>query len=578
MKCNRSLLFGCVVWLLLLASDRGSAQDDLNQRQVKFDDGLSFTVPSVWTVLTERHDLANSAPLKAPVIVFQGISPRLHPESGVRAETTAVTLVISRWPAGGVSFIPTDRTGGLGGMEAHSLLSRMLTMEGFNIAHGGFSGTVGKDTRMASSHFTGSYPGEQPIVVKTAIWESHEGTTVAQLRYPEEVTSALQKDVWGIMYSLRFQGQIPAGFHDPADMKVKKELVGVPVASQTPVAPSSTPAPSPVSTPFSLADLMRQANGSLALVTGPAGAGSGFVCKFAGQTWMITNAHVISNNMPVHMDMLDSSPVRLGDAAVAVDHDIVRFKVDSATTPALELLENVNANVLVGDEVVVLGNAEGARVVTPIAGKVVGIGTNLVEVDAPFVPGNSGSPIVHKRTGKVIGVATYIRQRAPGVAAAFAMQTQVRRFGYRLDSIKTWQTIEWPKFNAEAAALKQAEDSTLDLEHLLESIASPKGLRGVAGQQKNLALRRAVDAYLEVANAGTRPSAVEIQAAKQSFLDTARRICMNELPGLRATFVYDYFQRRATEEQAVRSELEKFFDKLYALPVEEAPRREGTSR
>ena len=101
------------------------------------------------------------------------------------------------------------------------------------------------------------------------------------------------------------------------------------------------------------------------------------------------------------------------------------------------MLDNLNANVAVGDEVWVLGNAEGAHVVTPIAGKLVGIGPNLVEVDAPFVPGNSGSPIIHKRTGKVIGVATYVIQRAADAAPGLSLPTAVRRFGYRV-------VINWP--------------------------------------------------------------------------------------------------------------------------------------
>ncbi len=39
----------------------------------------------------------------------------------------------------------------------------------------------------------------------------------------------------------------------------------------------------------------------------------------------------------------------------------------------------------------------------------------LVEVDAKFVEGNSGSPIIHVKTGKVIGIATFALKAEPGL-------------------------------------------------------------------------------------------------------------------------------------------------------------------
>ena len=52
--------------------------------------------------------------------------------------------------------------------------------------------------------------------------------------------------------------------------------------------------------------------------------------------------------------------------------------------------------------------AKGGGVINTIISQLTGIGSNLVESDAQFVHGNSGSPIIDVKNGKVIGVATYL--------------------------------------------------------------------------------------------------------------------------------------------------------------------------
>ena len=80
--------------------------------------------------------------------------------------------------------------------------------------------------------------------------------------------------------------------------------------------------------------------------------------------------------------------------------------------PATPLeLDQSRISVKIGDAIVVLGNSGGGGVVTKLEGKLVGIGPDRIEVSAEFIPGNSGSPIIHVPTGKVIGIATYLTRR-----------------------------------------------------------------------------------------------------------------------------------------------------------------------
>lgn len=95
----------------------------------------------------------------------------------------------------------------------------------------------------------------------------------------------------------------------------------------------------------------------------------------------------------------------------------------------------------IGDEVGVDGNSQGASVVTELKGKIVGLGPGLVEVDAPLVPGNSGSPILYVKSGKVIGITSYVKRREHDEISKDSGVAEVRRFGYRLDAIKTWQDL-----------------------------------------------------------------------------------------------------------------------------------------
>lgn len=349
-------------------------------------------------------------------------------------------------------------------------------------------------------------------------------------------------------------------------------------AAQQP-APSPTTAASPASAaaPQTDADVIRNGQGSLVFVEGQHGAGSGFVCAVGTQKFLFTNAHVMAGNIPVTLTLLDGSPIRVGPAAAAVEHDMVRFVV-AATQPSFNLLEHTGENLLVGDEVLVLGNAKGARVITPIAGKVVGLGPNLVEVDAPFQPGNSGSPIIQKKTGRVVGIATYATddsndlentpkpsqdsgsKRAATPSDSPPPTRKLRRFGYRLDSVKNWQDIAWPEFQSEAAGLEQVDERTDDILALIHDVSEHKGIVR-PGQHHTPPVERLVHSFLEATS--SRPSPTDALRARQDLLDGLRRVCQSDLMEVRPKLRYDYFAREATERQRFRDEMARMFENAF---------------
>lgn len=206
---------------------------------------------------------------------------------------------------------------------------------------------------------------------------------------------------------------------------------------------------------------------AMVIVQGDEGRGSAFVVKMDGRTFLVTNSHVVRGNRNVKFKSLRNEDLATGPLQIADKVDAVRSELSGAAH-ALELMPEIEQKVKIGDEIVVAGNAEGEGVVREIPGKVVGIGPDRIEVDAGFVPGNSGSPILLKSTGQVIGVATYLKipwQARIGVKSATSLN-EVRRFGYRLDTVARWITPSTPD-HLFKEGLKLAE-----MDEMMSAIAS----------------------------------------------------------------------------------------------------------
>ena len=157
-------------------------------------------------------------------------------------------------------------------------------------------------------------------------------------------------------------------------------------------------------------------------------AGSGFIVRDGGRPYLFTNAHVVQRGAVI-AHRLDGTRLMLGQRDEAVGRDMVRFALDESM-PAFDLAAGVPD---IGDPVVVLGNSDGRGVVTEIRGKVIGVGPREIEVDAAFVIGNSGSPVLD-RHGRVIGIATYLRDCRDDTdwSKADTRFNGIRRFALRL--------------------------------------------------------------------------------------------------------------------------------------------------
>jgi hypothetical protein len=224
--------------------------------------------------------------------------------------------------------------------------------------------------------------------------------------------------------------------------------------------------------PLRLRALDASALQAMVIVEGDEGRGSGFVLKMGDKTFLITNSHVVRGNRNVKFKNLRNVELTAGPLEIADEVDAVRAIV-TGVADVLEIEPNIN-KIKIGDEVVVAGNSEGAGVVREIPGKIVGIGPDRIEVDAEFVPGNSGSPILLKSTGKVIGIATYmyVPRGRVGTKSPFSLN-EVRRFGYRLDTVAKWVApTNKDRLTQEGMKLAELEGLFKSITMIVESSAS----------------------------------------------------------------------------------------------------------
>ena len=310
------------------------------------------------------------------------------------------------------------------------------------------------------------------------------------------------------------------------------------------------------------AELVKAYGGSLVFVEDRSGAGSGFVCSFGGKKFIFTNQHVVAGHSGASLTSLDQSPIKTGQAAAAVGHDIMSLQL-LTDTKAMDMMTEVEKNASIGDDVVVLGNPEGARVIKPLTGKLVGIGPNLIEVSAEFVPGNSGSPIVHLKSGKVIGVATYAVIRDVNSLTG-EREKKVRRFGYRLDSVKQWQPVAWAAYNEEFASIERIKERTHDLAALLREMSRTGGVN--ASHHQNPAIRHPLDKFGDaIAGKGIIPT--DRARAVKDLMAAMRTVTQSDIEQANARVHYDFFRRELAEEQQVRAQFYKIFDEAMKLPA-----------
>jgi len=202
--------------------------------------------------------------------------------------------------------------------------------------------------------------------------------------------------------------------------------------------------------------------GALVVVSGEGGAASGFAASIKGRTFFVTNIHVLGAARDATFTTVEGEAVNVqGVAFVSKNRDIAIVPIEW-DGPTLEISSSLKLDdVKMGQAVTVMGNSSGANVATRLRGEIRGIGPIELEVSAKFVPGNSGSPIVHDALGKVVAVASYLKDyKSDSKWTEDTEFDEIRRFGYRLDGDIEWEQVDLNDLYEQSEAYHRFEDRT----------------------------------------------------------------------------------------------------------------------
>lgn len=202
---------------------------------------------------------------------------------------------------------------------------------------------------------------------------------------------------------------------------------------------------------------------SLVMVSTDKGTGSGFIVRIGDKLYVMTNAHVLYGGEKITVRQISGNVVRWSELQLAKDRDLARLLVAETGLPPLDVFAG---SVSIDDAVSVFGNSLGSGTVTWLKGRVLSVGPDKIEVDAAFVSGNSGSPIV-MASGDVFAVATYVThtsRNANWVVAGTRFE-KVRRFGLRLLPGIEWVTVNPRTFLSQVELIR-------DVNELMDDIVS----------------------------------------------------------------------------------------------------------
>jgi S1-C subfamily serine protease len=249
------------------------------------------------------------------------------------------------------------------------------------------------------------------------------------------------------------------------------------VEPQSATESSSQPAPAIAQHASPTVKLSADQASAVVLIKGDNAEGTGFLVKTPDGPVVMTNLHVISNNPNLQITTNTGVPVTILSYKGATDRDMARISIKDGTFKYLTLATDISSTVQPGDEVITPGNSEGGEVMLNTDGKVLGIGPDRVEIDNPIYHGNSGGPILHVKSGQVIGIVTEAMKvdltdaldKASFASRSSAISSSMRYFGLRLDTVPGWETYDLNRFENETAFLDQFDKRSRCLDCFLNA-------------------------------------------------------------------------------------------------------------
>ena len=194
--------------------------------------------------------------------------------------------------------------------------------------------------------------------------------------------------------------------------------------------------------------------------------GSGFVYNYSNQMVILTNYHVVYNDVNITVTFIDGDEY---PATVIGSDPYADLAVLTAEAPAHEYkpIKIASSSMLkVGEAVVAVGNPFGltGTITTGIISQLgrsisteLGGGyvmADIIQISAPINPGSSGGPLLNLN-GQVIGITTAIVAGSQGIGFAIPSNTILREISYLVNegtyNLHPWLGIKGINMNYEIA-------------------------------------------------------------------------------------------------------------------------------
>jgi S1-C subfamily serine protease len=347
----------------------------------------------------------------------------------------------------------------------------------------------------------------------------------------------------------------------------------VPASAVAGAAPSSpAPAPAPgapaAGAPTTGGKLTEDQARAVVLVTGDNAEGTGFMVKTPDGPAIITNIHVIANNPNLKITTNTGALVTVLSEKGASDRDLAMLAIkDFGGYSYLDVSTDISQTVQPGDEVITPGNSQGGEVMLNTPGKVLGIGPTRIEFDNPIYHGNSGGPVFHTKSGKVLGVVTEAIKvnmtndldKASFASRNSAISGSMRYFGLRIDTVTNWIPIDSRTFQNETAFLDQFHQQSLRLDSFLNRQDHNGPANGNTSSsdanlyQQDEKIMKACDSYRQQASGAD--TAQQLEALRGMLFDLQGIADTNVSVLENATGFYSFDRERAQDELAYRKAL-----------------------
>jgi hypothetical protein len=162
------------------------------------------------------------------------------------------------------------------------------------------------------------------------------------------------------------------------------------------------------------------------------------------------------------------------------------------------------------------------------------------------------------KTGKVLGVVSYLTRQVDTGEDGNA-DLKVRRFGYRLDSIKQWDPVRWDYFVDDWQSVGKVKERTTQLIQFLNRLRAKQPvtpeLFGDPTVQRSL---RKFQTAMKSPPADPQ-AAVRVTSALIEELQAAAR---EDIAWARRRIVYDFFQKQLDAEEERRTAVGEVFANL----------------